>query len=109
LRGYRLPKSSRKLDVVLVAARYTQRSQQLKIGQAYVRRGPIWSDLTLLSRDDLIQRLEDKQRIVTGMPAEIPGEFVVFSQVQLDQVNGAKGIYTGQLPAKGDDLGIPLF
>ncbi len=109
MRGYRLPKSSRKLDVVLVAARYTPRSNELKIGQAYVRRGPIWSDLKLLKRDEIIEHLERKQRVVTGEPAVIPGEFSVFDTVQLSRANGKMGIHIGQLPEKGDDLGLPLF
>jgi hypothetical protein len=109
LRGYRLPKSSSKLDVVIVAAQYAKRSKQLKLGQAYVRRGPIWGDLTLIDRKQLLQRLESKQHVVTGKPAEIPGEFVVFGQVQLDQVNGDQGLHAGDVPEKGDNLGVPLF
>jgi hypothetical protein len=82
---------------------------QLTVGQAYVRRGPIWGDLMLLSRDDIVQRITAKQRVVTGKPAEIPGEFVVFNHAQLRQVKGGVGIHVGEAPPKGDDLGLPLF
>jgi hypothetical protein len=109
LRGYRLPKSSRKMDVVIVAVRYTERNKQFKVGQGYVRRGTIWGDLTLLTRHDLVQRLEGKQNIVTGAPAEIPGEFDVFGRVLLDQEDGGESIYVGEMPQKGDELGVPLF
>ena len=109
MRGYRIPKASRKLDVVIVAARYAERSKQLKVGQAYVRRGPIWGDLMLLTRDDLVQRINSKQRVVTGTPAEIPGEFVVFDHVQLEAKNGGVGIHVDEAPLKGDDLRLPLF
>jgi hypothetical protein len=109
LRGYRLPKSSRKLDVVIVAVRYTKRNKKFKVGQGYVRRGLIWGDLTLLSRNDLVQRLEGKQRIVTGIPAEIPGEFEIFDSVQLHRMNGGESIYVGEIPQDGDELGVPMF
>ena len=109
MRGYRLPKSSRKLDVVIVAARYTQRSNKLTYGQAYLRRGPIWGDLVLLERDEVLKRLKAKQQVVTGKPDEIPGEFTVFNSVQFNQTNGSGAIYVDQPPAKGDDLGVPLF
>ena len=109
MRGYRLPKASSKLDVVIVAARYTKRSKQLKFGQAYVRRGLIWGDLMLLSRDELVQRITGKQRVVTGTPAEIPGEFVVFNHAKLSPMNGGVGIHVGEVPPKGDDLDLPLF
>ena len=109
MRGYRVPKASLKLDVVIVAVRYTKRSMQLTDSQAYVRRGLIWGDLVLLTRDELVQHLTGKQRVVTGKPAEIPGEFVVFDPVKLVGHNGSASIFTGDQPAKGDDLRLPLF
>jgi hypothetical protein len=109
LRGYRISKASRKLDVVLVAARYVRHSNELECSQAYVRRGPIWGDIVLLGRDEIIQRLEKKQRVVTGKPDAIPGEFIVFHPVELDRRNGTQRLLVGQAGAKGDDLGLPLF
>jgi hypothetical protein len=109
LRGYRLHKISRKLDVVIVAVRYTKRNKQFKVGQGYVRRGSIWGDITLLNRHDLVQRLEGKQYIVTGAPAQIPGEFDVFDRVRLDQGDGGESIHVGEIPQDGDELGVPLF
>jgi hypothetical protein len=109
LRGYRLPRSSRKLDVVIIAARYGKRSKSLKSGQAYLRRGLIWGDLVLIDRDELVGHLENNARVVTGKPGEIPGEFLVFNDVHLDKANGTQRIHVGELPAKGDDLGLPLF
>jgi len=109
VRGYRIPKASRKLDVVIVAARYAQSGKKLAIGQAYVRRGLVWSDMKLLDRNDLIQRLEDKQRVVTGKPAKIPGEFVVSDHLRLERDNGTVTLRAGTAETKGDDLGLPLF
>jgi hypothetical protein len=109
LRGYRIPKASRKLDVVLVAVRYDSRGQKVRYGQAYVRRGKVWGDLTLLDRDELIDRLEEKQQVVTGKPAEIPGEFTVFDRVRLERSNGSEVIRVGETRSKEDDLGLPLF
>jgi hypothetical protein len=109
LRGYRLPKASRKLDVVLVAVRYDARGKQLAYSQAYVRRGKVWGDLTLLDRGELIERLEEEQQVVTGKPAQIPGEFTVFDRVRLERNNGSEAIRVGETRSKEDDLGLPLF
>jgi hypothetical protein len=109
LRGYRLPKASRKLDVVLVAVRYDSRGQKLAHTQAYVRRGKVWGDLTLLNRADLIGRLEEKQQVVTGKPAEIPGEFTVFDRVRLERSNGSEAVHVGETRSNKDELGLPLF
>jgi hypothetical protein len=92
-----------------MAARYTKRSKKFKVGQVYVRRGLIWGDLMLLSRKDLVQRLEGRQRIVTGIPAEIPGEFKIFDSVKLQHMDGGESIHVGEIPQNGDELGVPLF
>jgi hypothetical protein len=48
MRGIRVTKESRKIDVVLVAARYTAKGDRVKVAKGYVRRGAIWGDLKLL-------------------------------------------------------------
>ncbi|TFH35710.1 MAG: hypothetical protein E4G99_06645 [Anaerolineales bacterium] len=109
MRGYRVPKVSRTFDVVIVAARYVKSGKQLACGQAFVRRGPIWGDLRLLDRNDLIRRLEERQTVVTGRPAEIPGEFVVFNHVRLGRDNDTLALLAGEKQSTGDSLGLPLF
>ena len=109
MRGYRISKASRKLDVVLVAARYDAQSNVLECSQAYIRRGPIWGDIVLLSRDEIIQRLEKKERVVTGKPDLIPGEFVVYNTVELERRNGTHRLLAGGAGIKGDHLDLPLF
>ena len=109
MRGHRIPKASRKLDVVIVAARYSKSGKKLDCGKAYVRRGPIWSDIQLLDRKDLIQRLEDKQCVVTGRPTEIPGEFEVFNHLLPYGQDEVLTFQAHEMGSTGDDLGLPLF
>ena len=109
MRGHRIPKESRKLDVVIIAARYSKSGKKLDCGQAYVRSGPIWSDIQLLDRKDLIQRLEDKQKVVTGRPTEIPGEFEVFNHLLPYGQDDVLTIHARETGSTGDNLGLPLF
>ena len=109
LRGYRIPKASRKLDVVIVAVRYSGRGKKLAQGQAYLRRGLVWGDLVLLSRDELAERVKDGQTVVTGKPAAIPGEFIVFDHVRLAGSNGGLSLKAANPALQGDDLGLPLY
>ncbi|UCF61486.1 MAG: hypothetical protein JSV37_02055 [Anaerolineaceae bacterium] len=109
MRGKRVSRASRKLDVVLVAARYGEGGDQLDIVQGYERRGFVWGDLVLLDRQALIERLNDKKRVVTGYPGELPGDFEVTAEVHLTKEGGGISIVADGHQTGVDDLGLPLF
>lgn len=106
--GTRVPSSNRRVDVVVVAAHYGP-DRQLEWVQAYERRGRVWGDKVLLDRRALVERLQRKQRVVTGAPRAIPGDFELGAAVELKR-NGAAGkIVAGGKAASSDDLGVPVL
>jgi hypothetical protein len=109
MRGIRVTKESRKLDVVLVAARYTSKRDRLRVAKGYVRRGVIWGDLILLPRKDIVQRLKSGERIVFGEPQQIPGSFQALAKIRLGEENGGEVLIANGADGKGDQLGLPLF
>ncbi len=109
MRGKRVSRASRKLDVVLVAARYDEEDEQIDIAQGYERRGFVWGDLVLLDRRTLVERLNANKRVVTGHPGELPGDFVVAAEVHLAQEGGTETIVADGHQTGRDDLGLPLF
>ena len=109
MRGKRVSRASRKLDVVLVAARYGEDGGRLNIARGYERRGFVWGDLVLFNRQALIERLNAKKRVVTGYPGELPGDFEVTAEVYLTQEGGTESIVTDGHQTGRDDLGLPLF
>ena len=109
MRGKRVSRASRKLDIVLVAARYAEDGDRLKIVQGYERRGFVWGDLVLFDRQALIERLNAKKRVVTGYQGELPGDFEVIGEVNIDDENGTESIVADGHQMGRDDLGLPLF
>ncbi len=109
MRGQRISRASRKLDVVLVAARYGEDGDRLNLARGYERRGFVWGDLVLLDRQALIERLNAKKRVVTGIPGELPGDFEVIAEVYLTMEGEMGSIVADGHPTGRDDLGLPLF
>jgi hypothetical protein len=109
LPGTRVSITRKPVDVVLVAARYEGSSSRISLTQAYERRGPIWSDLLLLDREQLIARLRSKKRVFTGRARDMSGDFDVSSAVRLLEAAGASVVRANGRDAPGDDLGLPLF
>ncbi|TEU00477.1 MAG: hypothetical protein E3J30_02520 [Anaerolineales bacterium] len=109
MRGIRVTKESRKIDVVLVAARYTSKGDRVRVAKGYVRRGPIWGDLMLLPRKDLVERLKSGERIVVGEHAEVPGSFHTVAKVRLDEGRGGEKLVADGKDGVGDELGLPLY
>jgi hypothetical protein len=109
VRGVKVSRAARKLDVVLVAARYDEERSQLRVAQGYERRGFVWGDLVLFTRHDLLERLKAKKRVVIGVPATLPGDFITKGTVRLIEEGGGAYIIVNGRPTKGDDLGLPLF
>jgi len=107
--GIRVSITRKPVDLVLVAARFAGDTSLLSWAQAYERRGPIWTDILLLDREQLISRLRAKKRVFTGRPRELSGDFDVISPVRLMQAAGTSVLRADGRDAPGDDLGLPLF
>ncbi len=106
--GQRVSIVGKRLDVVLVAARYSQ-DGGLALARAFERRGDVWSDLILLPREELIERLRASRRVVIGQPRELPGDFVILASVGLRTSQPAERIVAEGLTLEGEELGLPLF
>ncbi len=108
MRGKRLSKESRKVDVVLVSARYHPETKALDFAQGYVRRGKVWSDQKLLSRADLLGYASQGKRLVSGQPVGVPGEFEQLRPIAIDGSGEGRVLRGEGSPGPGDNLGIPL-
>jgi len=109
VRGKRVSKSTQKLDLVLVAARYGGANSQLKVARGYQRRGFVWGDIELFDRPMLVEHLKTKTKVVTGRVADLPGDFEVAAAVRLVDVEGVEFVVTDGNQKGRDDLGVPLF
>lgn len=107
--GVRTSVARKKVDVVLVAARYAP-DGLLQLAQGYSRRGVVWGDLQLFTRQQLLERLLAGQRLVTGRPAELVGDFHIDGRVEHRARNGQEGFLSIEgSEGPGDDLRLPLF
>jgi hypothetical protein len=110
MRGVKISRTARKeLDLVLVAARYRSNDGSLLIAQGYERRGAVWGDVQIFTREVLAEKIQQGERIVTGQLADIQGDFKVLEPVHLDKHNGNFTLYTGEHLSSSDELKIPLF
>jgi hypothetical protein len=100
-----------KYDGVIEAVRYTQ-AGQVTVVRAYERRGPTFSDRVLISREELVRRLQAGKRFVTGeRQLLLASTFTIASPISLVKKDGQEYLATPDaLDAKGDCLaGVPLF
>ena len=110
MRGRRVSRKTRKLDVVVEAVRYDEETSRLFLARGYERAGYIWGDIMLFDRKQLVELLNTKKRVVCGRPAGIQGDFEVYGRLQLEG-DGEHGVFTCDAPSglKKEDLGLPLF
>ncbi|HSB89959.1 MAG TPA: hypothetical protein VLD63_08050 [Anaerolineales bacterium] len=108
MRGWQLSPASRKLDLVVVAARYDSEGR-LSLAQGYERRGEVWSDLRLFDRATLIEKLGAQRRVAVGTPTAVPGDFQELAPVRLQRRNGTVTLGSGALANDRDHLAAPLF
>ena len=108
MRGEPVSKASRKVDVVLVSARYDYGTNELNFAQGYVRRGKVWSDQQLLSRAALIEYLSQGKRVITGRPEGVPGEFSQGQRIEVGASADGPMLRSEGSPGPGDNLGLPL-
>jgi hypothetical protein len=74
---------AKKADGVIEAGHLSKDGELLWV-RAYERRGPTWSDVVLLDRNSLIQRLRDGKRFFTGRRHEFnASEFTLRNPVLL--------------------------
>jgi hypothetical protein len=107
--GKRLSVVPRRVDTILVAARYQRNNGRLESVRAYERHGDVWSDVVLVEREALARRLESGQVVVTGRLKDMPGDFEILSAVRLVTVDGTFVLEAGVRVGTGDDLGLPVF
>ena len=109
MRGKRISKETRRLDVVLEAVRYEEGKRRLRRARGYTRRGFIWSDRMLFDRNQLIDLVKANKRVVAGGPAEIEGDFEVFARIRFEE-DGQQGTLMCESGKQDvEDLGLPLF
>jgi hypothetical protein len=108
--GVKISRTARKeLDLVIIAARYQSDDGSLSIAQGYERRGPVWGDVQLFTREVLAEKLQRGKRIYIGKLANIQGDFEALEPVHLVKRNGDFALYAGEQPSSTDQLKIPLF
>jgi hypothetical protein len=98
--------AAKKLDGVIEAVRYAP-GDRIEFVRAYERHGVVWSDILLLDRQGLSDRLKQGKRFVTGKrQAYLGSNFTTGAAVT--QVEGR--IATEGPAASGDLLnGVPVF
>ena len=107
--GQRVSSARKKIDIVLVAARFAAGGRQLALARGYERHGSVWSDLILFDRSALVERVRAGRRVVTGREKELPGDFEVRMPVRITESAGETYLTASGEPKDGDGLGLPLF
>lgn len=105
----RLSSHSRKLDVVIEAVRLGAQDGRLELARGYERRGHVWSDVVLFTREELMERLRRGARVAVGRMKDVPGDFEVLARVGLRRADGSELLAAEAEPALGDQLPAPLF
>ena len=103
------PRQLKKLDGVIEAAHFNP-DGKLAWVRAYERRGPTWSDVVLLDREALVQRLRLGKRFYVGSRREFwASEFDLTLPVRLVENYRSAVLVTGRGGSQADRLaGIPV-
>lgn len=102
--------AQKKFDGVVEAVRYAP-DGRVGLVRVYERRGAAFSDRILLTRDELIGRLQSKKRFFVGrrMPY-LAGTFDIGVQLRLAGSGENVRVVTSDQPGEQDQLeGVPLF
>ena len=98
--------AQKKIDGVIEAVRYSPDGNIL-LARLYERRGVVWSDHVLMGRKDLVERLHDGKRFVTGERKPTLGSvFETGPKVQLEHEHI---ITVGQTTARDLLVGASVF
>jgi len=100
----------KKVDGVVDAAHFGPDGELLWL-RAYERRGPTWSDVVLLDRQSLIQRLDSGKRFYSGSRHEFrASEFDLAERIHLRGKKGKRVLVIGTKSADQDQLGaLPII
>jgi uncharacterized protein YjhX (UPF0386 family) len=95
-----------KLDGIIEAVHYTP-GGKIALVRSYERHGVVWSDVTLLERKELVERLKQGKHFVTGKRKSYLGSVLqIGAAVQSRDDN----IVTAGKTGEGDFLdGVPVF
>jgi hypothetical protein len=97
-------KVMKKVDGLIEAAHFGP-DGKLAWVRAYERRGPTWSDIVLLDRPSLIQRLKAGKRFHVGARTEfMASEFVLGEQVRVVATRRGPVLVTGKGGSSEDRL-----
>ncbi|MCU0485251.1 MAG: hypothetical protein MUC85_03985 [Anaerolineales bacterium] len=101
--------AKQKIDGVIEAVRYAP-DGSLAWVRAYERRGPTYSDVVILPREELIGRLKAGKRFVIGQRREfLSSEFILQKPVSLQTQGDRCWVVTSDGSANQDHLeGAPL-
>jgi hypothetical protein len=105
VRKQRLRPGMTKIDLVVSAARYDPQTGRVSQARAYERWGQVWSDILLLDRSDLVERVEAGRKVVTGEPSALPGEFEIRRPVRVE----GEWLVTDGASQGRDDLSVPTY
>jgi len=99
-----------KFDGVVEAVRYKPNGEVDWV-RAYERRGPTFSDVVLMDRQSLIERLKRGQRFVTGRRLSyLASTFEVFKPLRVVNNGGREVLVTGDGQSERDNLdGVPII
>jgi len=100
---------NKKVDGVIEAAHFTS-DGKLAWVRAYERRGPTWSDVVLLDRAALVQRLKKRKRFYVGTRREfLASEFELKEPLRLVEFYRGEALVVGRGEDRQDRLeGIPV-
>ncbi|MEJ5202308.1 MAG: hypothetical protein WHV66_08745 [Anaerolineales bacterium] len=103
---------NQKPDLIIEAVRYDPQGR-IKLVRMYERRGPTYSDLRLIDRQELLKRLRANQRVWIGeRQPYLASTFQLKAPVRLFGPKGSEMIISEKVtnPNDRDDLqGAPLF
>ncbi len=102
--------ANQKLDVIIEAVRFAA-GGQIECVRGYERRGPVYSDRIILSRDELVRRLEAGKKAALGERVIFQGAtFKTGEPVELVKANGKVFVSAGGSRVERDELkSAPLF
>lgn len=97
-----------KFDGVIEAVRY--KNGKIDVVRAYERRGATFSDLVLMDRKALLERLKKGRRFVTGLRKELWASTFEVGKPLLLAGDNDKQVVTTRPEAPHDELeGVPAF
>ncbi len=95
--------------MVIEAVRLGANGSRVELARGYERRGSVWSDVLLFTREELLDRLRRGARVAVGRMRALPGDFDIVARVHLRQVDGTDYLASDSASGPGDQVAAPLF